>query len=216
MILLDNVSSRRRQHMHMRPCSWAGIICAALAGLLIVLLDGCAAPPAAKEGTLIAPDLYFLTPTPRELGYSVSASQLVTARYRGDVYVFQAQIAVSPDRLTMIGLDPFGRRTLTITSTDSGVTVEAAPGLPDGLRPANILADMAIVYWPEEAVRRGLSESSAILRASARERSVILNGTELIRVDYDAAQNGQWARSARYMNIAFGYELDLRSVAVGE
>lgn len=197
-----------------RPSSWARILCAALAGLLIVLLDGCAAPPATKEGTLIAPNLYFLTPTPRELGYSVNASQLVTARYRGDVYVFQAQIAISPERLTMIGLDPFGRRALTITSTDSGVTVEAAPGLPDGLRPANILADIAIVYWPEEAVRQGLSQSPAILRASARERSILLNGTELIRVDYDAAQNGEWARSARYMNVTFGYELDLRSEAV--
>jgi hypothetical protein len=198
------------------PPIWAAGLRSALLVLLVALLGGCAAPPSAEEGTLIAPDLHFLTPAPRELGYSVSASQLVTARYRGDTYVFEAQLAVSPERLTMIGLDPFGRRALTITATDSAVTVDAAPGLPDGLRPANILADIAIVYWPEAAIRRGLAQSSAILQASARERSITLNGAELIRVDYDGVQNGVWPPSAHYMNIALGYELDLRSVAVRE
>jgi hypothetical protein len=187
------------------------VIMAVMAGALC----GCNAPPRAAMTATIAPDLRFALPSPRELGYRMSAVQLVTARYGGDTQVFEAHVTVSPERLTFIGLDPFGRRALTVTLDDSGMDVERAPGLPEALRAENILADVAIVYWPEAAVKRGLSQSGAELRADAGGRSIIAGGREVIRVDYGSSQNGAWAGTARYRNIAFGYELDLRSEVDG-
>lgn len=187
-----------------------------LIAIALGTLAGCATTPQPEASALIAPELRFAIPGPRELGYRVDASQLVTAHFRGDTQVFEAHLTVSPERLTFVGLDPLGRRALTVISTDAGISVDAAPWLPAGLKAENILADIAIMYWPEEAVRRGLSSSAAILHADPHERSITAAGREIIHVDYGPRQGESWAGSARYRNIAFGYELDLQSAVTPE
>ncbi len=185
--------------------------------LLIGTLAGCAAAPQPQSASaLIGPDLRFAIPSPRELGRSVDATQLVTAHFRGQTQVFEAHISVSPERLTFIGLDPLGRRALTVTQSDAGITVDAAPWLPSGLRAENILADVAIVYWPEEAVRRGLSRTAATLHADGHERTITANGRDIVRVEYERRQGNTWAGAARYQNVAFGYELDLQSTVTAQ
>jgi hypothetical protein len=178
--------------------------------LLAMAFSACSALPP-EPVAYIAPDLRFSLPSPRELGRSVNAVQLVTAHYRGDVQMFEAHLSVSPERLTLIGLDPFGRRALTVTMTDAGMTVDKASWLPQGLRPENILADLAIVYWPEDAVRRGLARTDAVLTSDARERSISAGGREVVRVDYGRRTGDAWTGVAHYRNAVFGYELDLRS-----
>ncbi len=186
--------------------------------LRVGTVAGCtaASQPRQAASALIGPDLRFAIPSPRELGHSVDATQLVTAHFRGETQVFEAHLSVSPERLTFIGLDPLGRRALTVIQNDAGITVDAAPWLPAGLRAENILADVAIVYWPEEAVRRGLSRTSATLRADGHERTISANGPEIVRVEYEPGRGDAWAGAARYRNVAFGYELDLQSAVTAQ
>lgn len=185
--------------------------------LLMGTLAGCSAASQPRAASaFIGPDLRFAIPSPRELGHPVDATQLVTAHFRGQTQVFEAHLSVSPERLTFIGLDPLGRRALTVTASDAGITVDAAPWLPSGLRAENILADVAIVYWPEEAVRRGLSRTSAVLHADAHERTITADGQEIIRVEYESKPGEAWAGAARYRNIAFGYDLELQSAVTAE
>ncbi len=180
--------------------------------LLTGTLAGCAvASQPGAASALIGPDLRFDIPSPRELGQSVDATQLVTAHFRGQTQVFEAHLSVSPERITFIGLDPLGRRALTVTAGEAGVTVDAAPWLPSGLRAENILADVAIVYWPAEAVRRGLSRTTATLHADAHGRTITEDGREIVRVEYERRQESAWTGAARYQNVAFGYELELQS-----
>jgi hypothetical protein len=178
--------------------------------LVTLVLGACTAPPP-EPAAYIAPALRFALPSPRELGRSVDAVQLVTAHYRGDIQMFETHLSVSPDRMTLIGLDPFGRRALTVTLTDTGIDIDKASWFPQALRPENILADVAIVYWPEDAVRRGLAQTDAVLRSDAQGRSIIADGREVVRVDYGPPAGNAWAGAAHYRNDAFGYELDLRS-----
>ena len=185
-------------------------------GLIVVAfgaLAGCAvAPSSPGRSALIAPALRFAIPSPRDLGYPIDASQLVTAHFRGETQVFEAHLTVSEGRLVFIGLDPLGRRALTVTTTDRGMTVDKAPWLPAGLRPENIIADVAIMYWPESAVRRGLAQSEATVEDGPNVRSITDHGREVIHVEYGPRAPGStWARSVRYRNMAFDYELDLQS-----
>ena len=82
--------------------------------LLIVMMmssAACAARYAASPGsTIIAPGLELAVPTGHELGYSVEATQLITAHFRDQVQVFEAYVSVSPEKFTVIALDPFGGR----------------------------------------------------------------------------------------------------------
>ena len=173
---------------------------------------GCAARYVASPGsTTIAPGLQFAIPTGRELGYSVDSTQLITAHVRDQVQVFQAYVVVTPEKVTIIALDPFGGRALTVIATDDAIHTEVAPIVPAVLRPGNILADLAIVYWPAAAVRRGLAGTSATLYDDESTRTITDNGREVIHVTYDSPHENTWTKAAHLRNIAFGYELDLQS-----
>lgn len=172
----------------------------------------CAARYSASPGsTTIAPAIEFALPTGSELGYSVEATQLITAHFRDQVQVFQAYVSVSPEKITLIALDPFGGRAMTLTATDGAIHAEVAPNVPASLRPGNILADLAIVYWPAQAVRRGLEGTSAMLYEDQSERTITESGREVIHVSYESPHENSWTKVAHLRNIAYGYELDLRS-----
>ncbi|HLW70758.1 MAG TPA: DUF3261 domain-containing protein [Candidatus Binataceae bacterium] len=187
--------------------------------LLIVLtisLAACAThKPASRTNVTIAPGLEFAMPTGRELGYSVEATQLITAHFHDQVQVFQAYVSVSPEKITMIALDPLGGRALTITATDEALTFAAAPTAPAALRPGNILADLAIVYWPAPAVRRALAGSSASLDDDQSGRTIILDGRVVVQVTYEAPHENTWTKLAHLHNLEYGYELDLQSAVTG-
>lgn len=178
----------------------------------MTLSASCAARYEGSPGsTRIAPGLELSLPTPRELGYSIETTQLITAHYGHKVQVFQAYLSVSPERITLIALDPFGNRSLTVTATDDAIRTEAAPIVPTMLHAENILADIAIVYWPASTVRRRLQGTSASLYDGPGERKIDVDGREVVEVIYESPHEHSWAKRARLRNIAYGYELDLDS-----
>ena len=189
-----------------------------LFGLLVATsLMACAAAPAPHPavGAFIAPGIFFATPRPQELGYRVEAVQLVTASYRGERFVFEAHISASPERITLVSIDSLGRRALSATRSSDTLTYEAADWVPRELRAENILVDLALVYWPEQAIRAGLEGSAATLIARGNERSIVAGGREIVHVDYEAsAVPDPWAGKSRLRNEAFGYALELRSARV--
>jgi hypothetical protein len=188
--------------------------------LLMVLMmssAACAARYTVSAGTTtIAPGLELAIPTGRDLGYSIEATQLITAHFRNQVQVFQAYITVTPDKITVVALDPFGDRAMTIIATDDGIHAEVAPIVPSVLRPGNILADIAIVYWPTDAIKRALADTPAIVSDDAKERTISIDGREVVHVSYCAPHGNSWTKCARLRNIAFGYELELQSAVTAK
>jgi hypothetical protein len=185
--------------------------------LVTIFSASCATRYAASPGsTRIAPGLEFSIPTGRELGYSIEVTQLITAHYGDRVQVFQAYVGVSPEKITLIALDPFGNRALTVTATDDAIHTEAAPIVPTMLHAENILADLTIVYWPASAIRHRLVGTSASLYDDQSERKINVDGREVVHVIYESPHEHSWAKRAHLHNVAYGYELDLQSTVTGK
>lgn len=189
-------------------------VCAPASPWSFQLFSAAAPRPSIAELRLPAWHPILTSSSPARRNWADTSTQLVTARYRDRTFVFEGLLSASPERLQLVALDSFGRRALSIVWDGDRVSFEPAPCLPDALKPENILADVVIVYWPEEAVRRGLAGTEAVLRADPRERSISMRGSDTITVTYGPPNGETWVESAKYRNIAFGYELDLRSVAV--
>ncbi|MCW2236400.1 DUF3261 domain-containing protein [Azospirillum canadense] len=185
---------------------------------LAILLGACATGPATgpdARAPMIGPTQRLALPRPADLGRSVEAAQLITARRGGDTFVFEGHVSVTPERFTLVGLDTLGRRAMTVTWTDAGVEVETAPWLPDGVRPGAMLADLVVLYWPDAVVRKALAPAGAELAADATSRTVSADGQDLLRARYGWTVGGPWTGTLTYANLAWGYEIEVQSQEQG-
>lgn len=175
---------------------------------LTLLLAGCAAsvPAPATAPVPVAPGVTLVLPSPAELGHSIDAVQMVTARHGGQSWVFEGRLSVRPDELRLVCLDGMGRRALTVIWSGGRLEVERAPWVPDDLRAENILADIMLMYWPEEAVRRALS--GAALRQDRAGRGI----GDAIAITW---AGDKWNGAAHLRNDAWDYDLDVQSATVG-
>jgi len=185
-------------------------------GLLAVAMAGCLSAPPAADGAApqvaIAPDTRLVLPRP-ELGRSVEAVQQVTARRDGSVYVFEVRLQATPDRVQLAGIDPAGRRAMTIDWSGGHLAVERAAWLPDGVRPENVLADLVLAFWPEEVLRQALRDTGASLTADIAGRAVWRNGRELVTVRYGNRAD-PWSGMTQLRNLAWNYEIEIHSQRV--
>lgn len=185
-----------------------------LAGLL---LAGCAttpAPPASLGDTeaLIAPKVVFSVPPPTVLNQTANVTQSIVAHVRGQSFSFDVQIQLTPEELDLAALDGFGRRGLTVSWKSGAVAADPAPWLPKFIRPADILADIALVYWPNSALTSSLTTTGATVTEGASTRRISYDGRDVIAIDYGPGEG--WNRSAKLRNLAFGYEIDIQSAEI--
>jgi hypothetical protein len=179
---------------------------------LFLFLAGCAARTGElpDNAVLVAPTTAMVIPRPADLARTVEAVQLVSARYGGQTYVFESRISVTPDQFRLVSVDSLGRKAMTIVWTSGGVYYETAAWVPQQLRPENVLADIVLLYWPEDTVRRSLIGGS--LRSTEAHRTIVADGKDVIRADFQPQRSGDpWSGTLHYENLAWGYALDIQS-----
>ncbi|WP_372395056.1 DUF3261 domain-containing protein [Azospirillum sp. HJ39] len=186
---------------------------------LAFILGGCvAAPGPDSRAPMLGPDLRLALPRPADLGRNVEAAQLISGRHGDRTFAFEGHISVTPEKMTLVGLDTLGRRAMTVTWTDAGVDVDAAPWLPPEVRPGAMLADLVVLYWPEAVVRRSLAPIGGELAQEPHARTIRLGGKEALHAEYgwNAAgpSPGPWTGTMRYTNSAWGYEIEVQSQEV--
>jgi hypothetical protein len=154
-----------------------------------------------------------MLPRPGDLGRNIEATQLVTAHYGDQTMVFEGHISITPARLLLVVVDSLGRRALSITWNDAGVTYDRAPWLPPTVRPENMLADIVLLYWPASVVGQALASSGGTLVEAPGARSILTAGKEVIHADYQSDSDSEaWGGHAHYRNLPWGYDLDIQSV----
>jgi hypothetical protein len=190
------------------PAFFLSITCSFLCGC--ATLTALVTPsPLGDNEAMIAPNVVFVIPPPADLGQTATVAQTIVAHYRDQSYAFEAQIQIAPKHLELAALDGLGRRALTISWKSGGIEHKQASWLPPFIRPADILADVAIVYWPEKIVASSLAQSGATLSVGNGSRRISMGGREIMVVEYDKGQG--WNRNAKLHSLAFGYEIDIQS-----
>jgi hypothetical protein len=188
-----------------------------LAGLM---LAGCATPPPgpppnlADDEAMLAPKLVFKIPPPSAVKLNASFAQTVVAKFRGMSFQFDSQVQITPEELDLVSLNGLGQRAMTVTWKPSGIEHTQAPWLPSFVRPADFLADIAIVFWPADVLQDALKGTGAVVREWHRIRTISLDKRDIVSVKYGRDGEG-WNRTAKLKNLAFGYEIDIQSAELG-
>ena len=170
-----------------------------------------AAPVAEIQVAPFAPGRDLALPRPADLGRTVEAVQMLSARYDGQTFAFEGRLSISPERFMLVGVDGMGRRAMTVTWDGRSLTIESAPWLPASVRPGSMLADIVVLYWPEAAVHKALAASGCKLLATEKSRKVRCGNDTVLVAKYDWPSGAKWDGTLQYANLAWGYEIEAQS-----
>jgi hypothetical protein len=164
----------------------------------------------ANQSPLIGPGTAIVLPKPRDLGRSIEVVQLVTLNFGGQSLSFDVRLSVNTDRLVLVGIDGLGRRGITLVWNGETMTVDTAPWLPSAVRPASMLSDVVVLFFPTSVVRQALAATNCELAITRRTRVVRCGEAEVIRAEYEVA-SAPWNGKLHYSNLAWGYEAEVHS-----
>lgn len=184
-----------------------------------LLMSACASrqPSRALQGlkpneALLAPGIHLTIPHPTKTVDTTNVTQSVVARFGDQTIAFDAHIQIASGELDLVALDSFGRRVMTLRWTADGVTQSASTQMESRLRPADILAGIALVYWPKASLLPATSAARLTLVETARSRTISDASGTLVRIDYEAGRG--WNRGAKLTNYRLGYTITIQSTNV--
>lgn len=155
-----------------------------------VMLVGCASKPMVQQNQVeIAPNTLVTLPTPAQLGYSLTASQLITATWNKQSHQLPVQLQVEPKRVALAGFSSWGTRILSLDYQDQKVETYVMPGLgatlPD---PKQVLFNIMITLWPINAWQAPLEQVGWQLKQAPNNRQLIDSKGDIIAdIDYKNA-----------------------------
>jgi hypothetical protein len=188
--------------------------------VVVLTLYGCvtappnSSPPASDNQAALAPQILCTIPPVGAVSGTISVAQTVVAHFHGQTFSFDAQIQATKEEFDLVALDALGRRAMSVKWHDGRMESTRADWLPIQVRPADILADMAIVYWPVDVVSPALAACGAKLTTTASGRAVTAGGRNLITVTYERGEG--WNRAAHLTNRAFGFDIDIQSAEIAQ
>lgn len=174
----------------------------------LALLAGCALWRAPDEVALPGGGSWRLL-GPGALGQSLSALQRVDAEFGEHQATLLFYLEAEPLNLALLATTPEGLELfkLELREGEPRLSATRSPLAPKPLQPAQVLADLQLVYWPATALRAELTLHGFTLvergEGSGWVRELRRGDEVLVAIHYDAAD--PWSAGVRFEQRAWGY-----------
>ena len=154
--------------------------------------------------------------TPSSFGKTESAAQILRVAYGDREATLNCVVAVSPERIVVIGTTALGMRAFTIKYDGAKVQAEAQAGVPQAMEPERLLNDLQLVYWPLSAIQHALANTEwEISEPATHTRRLKHRGKLAAEVHYATDQDLALRGRAWLANLEFGYTLTIDSQISG-
>lgn len=172
---------------------------------LVLLASACATKPAPQQARL------GLKLAPATLGASIARQQHLTVEREGRIDDLDAALEVDPDHLQLVGL-AFGQRVLSLHYDGKELTSWRHMMLPAQVRAEDVLEDLQLTLWPQEAIAKELPSGWTIEDDGLR-RTLYMDGVAVTVIDYSTMP--RWTGTVVLQNMRYQYRLTIQSVPFG-
>ena len=161
--------------------------------LVGVMLSACSMVSQQPTGASVSinNDTELALPLPAELGYSLTASQLISATWETDTQQLPVQVEVTPDKVVLAGFSSWGTRILSLQYQNKAIETQVLSGLGATLpQPEQVLFNLMLTLWPTEAWTQPLQTIGWHLVDTDNTRTVFDDDQQaIIRIEYQAKAN---------------------------
>ena len=162
----------------------------ALAVGLSLLLSACSMVSQQPTGASVEidKDTELALPQPADLGYSFTASQLLSATWQDDTQQLPVQVEVTPDKVVLAGFSSWGTRILSLQYQNQAIETQVLSGLGTTLpQPEQVLFNLMLTLWPADAWAQPLQSIGWHLVDTDKTRTVFDDNQQtIIRIEYQA------------------------------
>ena len=183
--------------------------CVLLAALLFCLatFSACQTAPKLVEQRL------NLQLSPASFGESISLTQHLKVERHGKIDELDAALEIDNEQLNIVGL-AFGQRVLSIHYDGKSMQTWRHFMLPKELKEKDVLEDIQLTLWPEQALRNALPQDWTLLEQTLEQGHdrLLYHGEQLIiRIHY--SEQKRWAGSVSLENLIYQYRLNIQSAS---
>ncbi|MDP2491036.1 DUF3261 domain-containing protein [Vibrio splendidus] len=161
--------------------------------LVGLMLSACSMVSQQPTGASVSinKDTELALPLPAELGYSLTASQLISATWETDTQQLPVQVEVTADKVVLAGFSSWGTRILSLQYQNQVIDTQVLSGLGATLpQPEQVLFNLMLTLWPAEAWTQPLQNISWHLVDTDNTRTVFDDDQQaIIRIEYQAKAN---------------------------
>ncbi|MDD1822209.1 DUF3261 domain-containing protein [Photobacterium sp. ZSDE20] len=189
----------------------------ALTVVLGLLLNACSLVSQQPTGASVAIDqeTELALPLPADLGYSLTASQLISATWQDDTQQLPVQVEVTPDKVILAGFSSWGTRILSLQYQNQAIETQVLSGLGTTLpQPEQVLFNLMITLWPAEAWAQPLQSIGWHLVDTDNSRTVFDDNQQaIIQIDYQAAPSThKTTGNIVFKHLTQGYTITIQTL----
>ncbi|WP_394252550.1 DUF3261 domain-containing protein [Vibrio profundi] len=187
--------------------------------LLGFSLIGCSLKPTSLNAPSVevSKGVQLQLPTPEQLGYKVSASQLVAATWEGQTQQLPVQLEVSKDSVVLAGFSSWGTRILSLEYQNDQISANVLKGLEETLpKPEQVLFNLMLTLWPMEAWYQPLSQIQWYMVESGNIRTIKdETGSNIIVITYqkDSNINDRLSGVIEFQHAQLGYTINIQTLS---
>ena len=195
-----------------------------LIACITLLLSACTMNALQPKGSsvVIEPGVDLTLPQPHELGYSVTASQLISATWEDKTHQLPVQLQVDEDKVILAGFSSWGTRILSLKYQDNQIDTDILTGLDQTLpQPEQILFNLMITLWPIDAWQQPLQAIGWHMVETSNTRMIFNeNDQAIIKVIYQYLEgvktsdshSEKLAKQVTFEHLTQGYKIQIQTL----
>ncbi|MCW4440829.1 DUF3261 domain-containing protein [Vibrio splendidus] len=185
--------------------------------LVGVMLSACSMVSQQPTGASVSinNDTELALPLPAELGYSLTASQLISATWETDTQQLPVQVEVTADKVVLAGFSSWGTRILSLQYQNQVIDTQVLSGLGATLpQPEQVLFNLMLTLWPTEAWTQPLQTIGWHLVDTDNTRTVFDDDQQaVIRIEYQVKANEpKLSGDIVFQHLIQGYTITIQTL----
>lgn len=184
----------------------------------LVSLTACSLQPltSTTPSVEISQGIQLHLPTPVELGYQVTATQLVSATWDETTQQLPVQLEVTSEQINLAGFSSWGTRILTLKYQDNRIETSVLNGLEGKLpQPEQVLFNLMLTLWPIQAWHQPLSAIGWQMVESDNRRIVFdSDDQKIIEITYQDSTSAKdrLNGSMTFQHLQLGYLISIQTL----
>lgn len=179
------------------------------------ILTGCSSRPEMVSGASVevAPHTHLMLPRPQQLGYDLTASQLVIATWQGKTQQLPVQLQVTGNELVLAGFSSWGTRLLSLQYANNHLTTDVMAGLGEVLpQPEQVLFNLMITLWPVSVWQPSLERIGWSIQEQDNLRTIYNTKHQAVMsIRYGSAD--KLAAPIYFEHSLLGYKIEIQTLS---